>query len=420
MQYQEALDYISEAAVPGSIPGLSRTEALLANLGSPQDRLKYIHVAGTNGKGSVCSYLQSVLTAAGYKTALYTSPHLSRINERYKIDGKDISDTRFAEIIEKTAKANDACGRQCTEFEILTAAAFLYFAEEGAEVCVLETGLGGRLDATNVIKAYDCAVITNIGLDHTEILGSSLAEVAGEKAGILKGGLAVSYEAEPEVKNALCDAALKTGTSLVFADFDELNSLVASPGSQSFIYKGEKYEISLQGEHQIKNAALAIEAVAQLRHAGYKISEAALKGGVLAAKNPARFEILSSDPVFILDGGHNTQCAVAAAKAAEDYFPKLKKTVIVGIMADKDVSGVIDALGKIADSFVAVMPQNGRAMPAENLRDFIISRGHRATAAKSIPEAVNIATVTALNNDGIVLCIGSLYMAGEVREYFGL
>ena len=259
----------------GSRPGLTRVRELLHRLGDPQDGLQFVHIAGTNGKGSTAAMLASILRAAGYTTGLFTSPYLERFAERMQVNGAPVPDAEFAAVCEMLQPCIAAMDDPPTEFELVTAAAMLWFRRRGCDVVVLEVGLGGRLDATNVIAAPACAVITNIGLDHTEILGGTLAQIAREKAGILKPGTcAVSYPQAPEVRSVLREICAQRGIPLTEADASTIVSLTDSVDGQTFTYRGTEYALPLLGAHQLRNAAVALETVAALRARGWRIPDA--------------------------------------------------------------------------------------------------------------------------------------------------
>ena len=416
MDYAAALAYMEGVSWLGSRPGLERIERLLARLGSPQDSLRFVHVAGTNGKGSVCAMLRSVLSAAGFRTGLYISPHLLRMNERMSVDGVEIPDGEFAAGVTRLARSAEGMDESCTEFELCTALALDWFAARRCDIVALETGLGGRLDATNVIARPECAVITNIGLDHCEVLGGTPGEIAREKAGIFKGGRAAAYGLAGEARDALLSRARETGTELRFADFSALEPLEDSAAGQRFRYRGREYSIGLLGEHQLRNAATAIEAVEQLRAAGWDIPEAALRAGLASARWPARFERVLTGPDFVVDGGHNPQCLEATAAALRRYYPHTRRVLLFGALADKDWRGMARLLAPLAEEFVCAAPDSPRALPAEELAAFLRGEGLRAEAFADIDAAAEAAHTRAAP-DGMACCAGSLYMAGEVRRY---
>lgn len=419
MDYAEALKYIEGVSWLGVRPGLERVRALLERLGEPQRELKFVHVAGTNGKGSASALMAAALTAAGYKTGLYTSPHLLRFNERMRLDGEEIGDGELAELIGGLAEAARGLEEPCTEFELVTAAALLWFARRRADIVVLETGMGGRLDATNVIPRPECAVIMNIGLDHTAVLGDTVEAIASEKAGIFKGGAAVSYAQEPGVASVLRAAAARTGTELRFADFSLIEPLGSSLEGQNFRFAGGEYSIRLLGRHQLRNAATALTALAALRERGWVLPEEAVRRGFAGAAWPARFELVSRSPLFVVDGGHNPQCVRATAGAIREYMPGGRCVLLMGVLADKDWRGMLDILAPVAEGFVCATPDSERALPAGELAAELRRRGLRAEDGGEIPRAVERARELA-GPAGAVCSVGSLYMAGAVRACLGL
>ena len=419
MDYDQALKYIEGVSYLGVKPGLERVSALLGRLGHPERKTRFVHVAGTNGKGSTSVMTASALSACGYKTGLYTSPHLARVNERMRLDGAEIPGGEFARVVSALASAAEGLTEPCTEFELLTAAALLWFAEAGADIAVLEVGMGGRFDATNVIPRSECAVITNIGLDHTAVLGDTVEAIAAEKAGIFKGGRAVSYEQPESVAAVLRSAAAKTGTELTFADFSKIEPLSDSVEGQRFRFEGEEYSIRLLGAHQLKNAAVALTALDALRAAGWDIPTEAAQKGLASAVWPARFELVGRSPLFVVDGGHNPQCVAATAAAIREYLPGGQCVILMGVLADKDWRAMLDTLSTVAEGFVCVTPDSPRALPAAELGAEIMRRGLHAEVCSSVPEAVEAAKALA-GPDGAVCSVGSLYMSGAVRACFGL
>ena len=420
MNITEALQYIDGTQWFGSKPGLERTEALLDKLGRPQDRLKYIHIAGTNGKGSCAAMLASILKAAGYRTGLYTSPYLFRFHERMQINGEPVSDEALAELVTRIRPLAEAMDDHPTEFELITAAALLWFAEEHCDIVVLEVGLGGRLDATNVIAAPEAAVLMNIGLDHTAVLGDTLEQIAAEKAGILKPGCeAVAYQQQESVLEVFRQKAREVGAGLHVADFSQLVPEFDSLEGQSFTYRGEPYALALLGDHQLRNAAVVLETVEVLRSRGWRISREAVEHGLYATAWPARFEPVSEEPPFIVDWGHNPQCAESVRRNLLHYFPESRRVLLVGVLRDKDYPALFDILNEAADAWVCVTPNSERALPAAELGKFLERYGKPVTVCESIPDGVETAREQA-GEDGMACAVGSLYMAGAVRACFGL
>lgn len=419
MNYDDTLNYIKTASMPGSVPGLERIGELLEALGSPQKSLRFIHVAGTNGKGSVCCYLESVLLEAGIKTGLYTSPHLRRVNERFRFCGNDISDDALALLFTELAPINDKLGRRCTEFELLTAAACLYYNKVGAEIVILETGLGGRFDATNIIEKPLLSIVTGIGLDHTEILGDTKEKIAFEKAGIFKPGCpALCHSADESVLEVFKTEAEKRGSKLYTADENKLSLISADTGGQVFSFEGKTYNIALLGTHQIKNASLAIRSAEILQEGGIQISDETLKRGLSKAKLSSRLSILNEKPLFILDGGHNPMGIESAKDALETIFPEKEKILIFGAMKDKDISQSLKILKDFCSEIICTSVGGERAKDAAELFKMAAKLGIPGSYEPEVPKAVEKAIGLAEERDALILCIGSLYLAGPVLDYF--
>ena len=420
MNVQEALAYISGVEFFGSKPGLERIGELLEKLGNPQRGLQFIHIAGTNGKGSCAAMTASVLKAAGYKTGLYTSPYLYRFNERMQIGGKQIDDEVLAELVTRVKPAAEAMDDHPTEFELMTAVALLWYAQEKCDVVVLEVGLGGRFDATNAIDCPEAAVIMNIGLDHTAILGDTVEQIAFEKAGIIKpGGEVVLYQQPKSVEDVIRRCCEERGARLHVADFAQIAPEFDSLEGQVFSYRGEPYAIPLLGRHQLRNAAVVLETVSVLRGRGWKLAQDAVEHGLYAVSWPARFELVHEEPSFIVDGGHNPQCAETVAENLQRYFPAQKHVLLIGVLADKDYAALTEILAPAADAFVCVTPDSERALPAAELGAYLERFEKPVTVCTSIPGGVT-AAMAAAGADGVVCAVGSLYMAGAVRACFQL
>jgi dihydrofolate synthase/folylpolyglutamate synthase len=420
MNYKEALAYIDGVSWLGSRPGLERITELLGKLGNPQKGLRCVHIAGTNGKGSCAAMTASVLRAAGYRTGLFISPYLWRFNERMQLNGRPIDDEVLADVTARLKPHAEAMADHPTEFEMMTTAALLWYAEEKCDVVVLEVGLGGRFDATNVIEAPEVSVIMNIGLDHTEILGDTLEKIAFEKAGIVKPGFpCVLYEQSQEVTDVVRRVCAERKAPLRIADFSAIEPEFDSLEGQVFTYKNNAYAIPLLGAHQMKNAAVVIEAAEALRERGWRIEQDALEHGLYAVSWPARFELLRAEPPFVVDGGHNPQCAMTVAESLLRYFPDRRRVLLVGVLADKDYEGLFDILDVAADAYFCVTPASARALPADRLAAFLSRYGKPVTVCPDIPAGVEAASAAA-GEDGVACAVGSLYMAGAVRACFGL
>ena len=415
MTGQEAADLIHQRAWVGQKPGLDRIRRLLGRLGNPQEKLKFVHIAGSNGKGSTAAMLASVLSAAGLKTGLYTSPHLWQFNERFQVDGAPISEEDLVDI---TARVLEAAEDE-TEFELMTAIGMVYFLKAECDIVVLETGLGGRLDSTNIIPSPEAAVITHIGLEHTELLGDTLDKIAAEKAGIIKEGCSVVlYEQGFGLYGLFEEICRFRYSRLALAG----SPVVLSSGleGQTFTYRGSgPYHIALLGEHQISNAAVVLETVKVLRQRGWEISEAALVRGLEEARWPGRLELAWNSPNVILDGGHNPQCMEALARSLRGLYPEKKLLFLTGVLADKDYPAMMGELLPLAKEFFTITPDSPRAMSAQELADYLRGRGGRAAPCGTVREALDQALAAAEPQD--VVCVtGSLYMIGEVRHLLRL
>lgn len=421
MTYDEALSYFEQIDMMGSHLGLDRMAELLRRLGNPEEALRFVHVAGTNGKGSTAALLDACLRRAGYRVGLYTSPHLVRYNERFRIDGRVISDQALAEAAERVKAAADTMEDAPTQFELLTCVGFCCFQAAECDVVVLEVGLGGRLDATNVISVPEVAVITRIGLEHTEILGDTVEKIAAEKGGIIKpGGTVVLGDPAEAVRQVIGAICRERGASL--AQAEPAVPLSRSLEGQRFTW-GRYPEVclSLLGEHQLQNAATALTVLEVLRGKGWSIPDAAVLEGLRTAVWPGRFECVSVRPAIIIDGGHNRQCAEAIAESLRSYFPGRQCRFLMGVLADKDFQGIFNALLPLAERIAAVTPDSHRALPAEELCSRLREEyGYTAAA----PYATLAEGLAALRQDAgpeDVICIcGSLYMIGEARGLFGL
>jgi len=343
MNINEALQYIHSVTWLGSVPGLERVTELLHRLGDPQDKVKTVHIAGTNGKGSTAATLSSILVKAGYNVGMCTSPYIFRFNERMQFNDGEVTDEELCEIVEFVKPHADAMEHSPTEFELVCAITFEYFARKNCDIAIVEVGMGGRLDATNVIKAPECSVIMSIGLDHVKELGDTLEKIAAEKAGIIKPGCDVvlyhQTQGVMDVVKSVCD---EKGCDLTVTEPHALEVLPGGIGCLEFIYKGTKYKTPLLGEHQAKNAAAVLETVEVLRRSGWNIPDEAVHAGMESVKWPARFEIISKNPWFVVDGGHNPQCAETVAANIRRYFPNMHIVLLTGVLGDKDFNSLTD------------------------------------------------------------------------------
>ena len=419
MTYEEALKYIQTVSWKGSKLGLDRTQELLAKLGNPEKKMKFIHLAGTNGKGSTASMLSTILEKAGYKVGLYTSPYIMRYNERMQINHQQIPDDELAVVTEHIRPIADAMEDVPTEFELNTALAMEYFCRNNCDIVVLEVGMGGELDSTNVIGAPEVAIITAMGFDHVAELGPTMADIARAKAGIIKDGCTVvSYGGNPEADDVIAQTCVDKGATLRQPNFAAIVPGDFGLEGQTFSYKTwQNMSIPLVGEYQMNNAAVVLESVEALRAKGWNISDENVREGMATTKWPARFEVLRRDPVFIVDGGHNPHGIKATAQSLQRMFPGQKVTFVTGVMADKDVESILGLVTPLAKQFFAVRPDNPRAMKAEELAERIRALGVPAEACESVAAGVAKA-IEAEGTDGVAVALGSLYMSGEVRACF--
>jgi dihydrofolate synthase/folylpolyglutamate synthase len=421
--YKEAVDFFK--SMPHFMPpkdgssgkdmfSLDAELALLEKLNRPQDKLKYVHIAGTNGKGSTTTYLANILNEASVVTGAFTSPFLFRYNEMFRVNGKDISDEDFAEVFSQVKPSYDELvseGIFVSEYEFLTVMAFIYFIKMGCELVLLEVSMGGRMDTTNVIPAPLVSVITPISYDHMTILGSTLTEIATEKAGIIKPGTTVvSAKQEPEVVHVLEEVCAKQSVSLEIVKASQI--INRDIHGQRFITSdGMEFETTMLGTYQIDNAAVAIAAARKLGDLGYPITENAIKNGIANTKWFGRFTLLSDNPPVIIDGGHNRQGATVLRQSLEEYFPGKKITFVLGILADKEVDIILDTLLPIADKCYTVAVPNSRTTPPEKLAEMIQDRGVDAAVLS------DDITLDNIKEKAEVVCIaGSLYLISQISN----
>ncbi|MEY8388046.1 folylpolyglutamate synthase/dihydrofolate synthase family protein [Oscillospiraceae bacterium 38-13] len=408
--------YIHSHGWESHAPGLHRVQELLQRLGNPQDGLRFIHVAGTNGKGSVCACLASVLETAGYRVGLNTSPHLERFHERIRVNGEEIPDRALGAVMKRVRPAAEAMTEHPTEFELITAAAFLHFLERRCDIVILETGLGGALDASNVIDVPELAVLTAMGMDHAALLGPTLRDIAAAKAGIVKpGGAVVSRGGCPEADAVFRRVCGERGAELTELDLSRLT--VRRLGLEGAVFSFAPWEnltIPLAGAYQTENAALALTALECLREKGWHIPEEAIRRGLASVRWPGRFEVLGRDPVFLLDGAHNAHGMRAAVESLRTLFPGQRLTVLLGIMADKDVEEMVDLLAPLAERAFVLRPDSPRAMDPAALCALLATRGVEARPCVSAEEGVE-AALAAAGPEGVVCALGSLYLCGAVR-----
>lgn len=419
MTGNEAIQYIHSMVWDRSATGYEHARELLKRMGNPEKSLKFVHIGGTNGKGSIAAMLASVLQQAGYKTGLYTSPYIFRFHERIQINGEQISDEDLGKV---TASVKEIVEREQlspSEFALVCCVAFAYFAQQECDIVVLEVGMGGANDSTNVIACPEAAVLTNIGLDHTEFLGNTLEEIAKTKAGILKeGGRAVFYPNTPSVEQVLQQICQERGISSVIPDFGEIRLRQHNLEGQIFDYgKRSGIFLPLLGNHQLRNAVVALETIDILREKGWKIEEEAIYDGLRKVTWPGRFEVLSTKPAFIVDGGHNPQCVEALAGNIQRDLSAKKIVALTGVLADKDYETMYQPILPYISEFVCITPPSPRSFSAKMLAEFLQKKGKQALACEKIEEAVKVSLERA-GKDGAVVCFGSLYSIADIKDAF--
>ena len=422
MTYDSALEKIHSLLTFGSRPGLDRMRTLLSELGNPQDKLKYIHVAGTNGKGSVCAMLSSALVEAGYKTGLFISPYITDFRERIQIDNVPVSKETLTDAVEKTFPIVERLrenGTIITEFEYVNALQFYIHANEGCDIVVLETGMGGLLDCTNVIKPPLCSVITTIGLDHTAVLGDTIEKIAEQKCGIIKrGSLAVTSKQDGRAMAVIEQTADSLKVPLIKSESVRLDVISQSLKGSLVKYNGEEFLLKLSGNHQIENAKTALAAIEALNQKGLiKLSDSEIAAGFGKAVNPARLEMLSENPIVLLDGAHNPNGIEALKNAVKTFLPDKKIICITGMLADKDIDSSIELLSGVFAKVCTVPVNNPRAISADKLAEKFSSACADTKSFNSPQAAFDTAFSEAKDNGCAVLICGSLYLAGEIRPY---
>ncbi len=416
MTYNQALTYIHSLNRFGIKPGLERITALLYELGNPEDSLSFIHVAGTNGKGSTSTAISNIMQASGKKTGLFISPYVIDFTERIQINGEFIPKKDMAEftarIMPVAEKVGERLGDAVTEFEFITALAFLYFKEQNCDVVVLETGLGGRLDSTNVIKKPLATVITKIALDHIAVLGNTLGEIAAEKCGIIKSNVPVITVStqDDEAMRVIETTAKEKNAPLIIADIAKVQKPKIFAFGSRFIYKELEISVSMPGEHQIENMTLSAEVSMTLG-----IERGNIISGIGRTSFPARLEVLQKEPLVLLDGAHNQNGADVLAKYLDTH--NLKPIVLMGMMQDKDCDAVVSLIASRADLVVTVQVEgNPRSASAEELKSLASKYCKTTVAATDYQTALNCVFEVAERKKLPLLICGSLYLASDIRQ----
>lgn len=422
MNYREAMEYVESLQQYGSVLGLDNMQELCNRLGNPQKELKFVHIAGTNGKGSVLAYVSTVLQTAGYKVGRYISPTIFDYRERFQINGKPITQSGLCKYLEQVKEVAQQMEAEelphPTPFEIETAIAFLYFLDKQCDIVVLETGLGGRLDATNIITTPLCSVFTSISMDHMAVLGDTLEEIAVQKAGIIKEkGCVVSIRQQPEAMQVIKQTAQRKKCRLLIADVSRAKQVKYGLKTQHFSYdKYKNLTISMTGQYQIDNAVLAVEVIGALQKSGFPVSEEQLRKGLLQTNWLGRFSVIGQKPLFIADGAHNEDGAARLAQSIRFYFTNKRIIYIMGILKDKEYDKIIRQTYELAEHIITVTPPNKeRALHAYELAQNVKEYHDSVTVADSLQEAVEIAYLLAgRDKETVVIAFGSLSYLGEL------
>lgn len=421
-KYSDAIEYMERAGKGGIVPGLDSMKRLMAKLGNPQDMLQFVHIAGTNGKGSVLSFVSGILKCAGYRTGRYSSPAVFSDLEKYQVGGRTISQKDYVkglEIIRKCAEELEEDGYPYpTAFELETALAFWYFRENECDIVVLESGMGGLLDATNIITTTVVAVLTPIGIDHACYLGDTLEEIAFQKAGIIKNECyVISAKQDERVMEIITKTCKEKGATLKIADVFNAVHVRYGLEKQRFTYgELEKLVISLGGKYQIENAVLAVETIKALQRNGYHITEKILRRGLMEAKWRGRFTVISKRPLFIIDGAHNEEAVQKLKESVTFYFTNKRIITIIGVLRDKEYEKIAKLMAPLAQQVITVAtPGNRRAFPAYELAGVVRRYNPNVTAADSLEEAVEMARLLA-DADSVIVAFGSLSYLGKLSE----
>lgn len=433
MDYNEAMIYISNTMKYGNNSGLDRTNKILEILGNPQDKIKCVHIAGTNGKGSTAAMVTKILSTAGYKVGMYTSPYIEDFEERIQISGENIRKQDLCEVVTKVSyaveKALEFYKGYPTEFELITCVMFLYFYKQNVDIAVIEVGLGGRLDSTNVLKSFSSlgnaggvilSIITSISYDHMQILGNNIAEIALEKAGIIKSEVpVVLYPQIEQVENVIQNKCEKTRSPLIKVKQNAVKFISNNNFKQNITVKTNEYsynlELSLLGEHQILNCGVAVYSCEQLRKCGFKINNSDIIEALKNVKWIGRLEILSERPLTVLDGAHNTDGINNLVNSVKKYLSYNNMILIIGILVDKNIDEMISQIAPMAKKIIAVTPNSYRAQNANELKKTIKNYNFNCIAIEDYEEAYKYAR-SYCNLDDLVLVCGSLYMIGDMRK----
>ncbi len=417
MNYDEALEYINYLQIFGIKTGLDRLKVLLDKMGNPQKELKFIHIAGTNGKGSTSYMTSNILKKAGYKTGLYTSPYVLNYRDRIQINNNMISENEFADCITYIKGFVDDMldtYESPTKFEIETAVAFEWFKRNQCDIVCLEVGLGGRLDATNIIDNALIQVITSIGLDHINILGNTLYDIAKEKSGIIKNSPTIMYPIQEEVvEEVIKNKCAEQNSKLIIADINNLKLLDDSWSNKEFVYNGLKIEKSLYGLYQVYNTITVYEIIRELNNQGFKITTENLLYGIKNTILPARMEVLCDNPLVILDGAHNSS-GIKALEQTLKTFKDKKVNIIMGILSDKDYDITLKIIAPYINKFIAVEPPSPRALKSIDLCNYAKKYCSDSFSFENLNDAVDFGLKDCTEDDVLIVC-GSLYLVPLIR-----
>lgn len=425
MNYQQSIDYLEKEVGFASVPGLSRIQTLLKRMGNPQDQLTCIHIAGTNGKGSASALLSSILTVQGYTVGVYTSPHLDKYNERFRINGRDISDADFAaeiSLVKEYCDQMKADGEDVpTLFEIVTAATFHYFAQNKVDLAIIEVGLGGQYDATNVIKHPLLSLIMSISIDHTAFLGDTIEEIAAEKCGIIKKNSPVVLYSQEKIVYNIAEAAARTVGAPFYCETEPM-ICVTSQTLEETVFSVKNRLISyhdihlpLLGNYQIQNCVTVLNACAVLQRQGLSLTEAGIREGIRRTRWAGRMEICGKEPMILLDGAHNADGIKQLASSLPLYAKGKKITLVLGVLGDKEYELMTSEIFPLIHQAILTEPANERKLDARLLEKTVLAYGKPVYVEKEIEKACQKARALTSKED-MILCCGSLYMIGEIRK----
>lgn len=420
--YKTALEYLKTASMRGSKLGLERIAELCERLGNPQNKIKIIHVSGTNGKGSFCAMISAILSKSGYKTGGFSSPALTEVTDSFRINCNEISNSDFAEIMEEIIPHCESMNDKPTEFEVLTAAAYSMFIRKNCDIAVVECGMGGDTDSTNVVTAPLLSIITNIASDHTVFLGNTIQEIALHKAGIIKEKCPVLYGGNnAEALEIIRKIALQKQSPLTVTDKSRIKNVCSDIHGTSFSFAGfNEVRTSLTGTYQQYNIANVLTAIEILRQYGLDIPDSCVKSGLASAKWHGRFELISENPVIIFDGAHNPDGIKQASESIEKYFKNQKIALLTGVMADKDYSLYPELLGKYISCAFTVTPDNPRSLNSKALADAFLNKNIPAIAFNNLNDGIKSAVNYAIKNNIPLIALGSLYLYKDFIKILNL